>query len=57
VIQTIITLVIIGFVFWLIDKFIPMAEPIRTVVRVVMVIVLALWLLSAFGIWHGGPRL
>ena len=51
----IIALVIIGFLMWLINTYIPMARPIKTILNAVVVIVVILWLLSAFGIIHGVP--
>ncbi len=43
-------LVVIGVVLWLIQTYIPMAAPIKTVLTVVVVIFLCIWLLSLFGI-------
>lgn len=49
-ISTLLTLIIIGVILWLVFTYIPMAEPIRTIVRVVVVIVVILWLLSLIGV-------
>jgi hypothetical protein len=43
-------LVVIGVALYLIETYIPMSPPIKTVIRVVVVLVLVLWLLRAFGI-------
>jgi hypothetical protein len=51
VIELLLTLVIIGFVAWLILTYVPMVEPIRTIVIVIFVIILILWLL---GLVRGG---
>ena len=53
IINIIVVLVIVGFVLWLINRFIPMAGPIKTILNAVVVIVLILWLLSVFGIFNG----
>jgi len=49
-IQILIVLVIVGVCLFLIDQYIPISPPIRTVIRVVVVIFLCLWLLQIFGI-------
>lgn len=46
----IIVLVIIGVVLYLIEQYVPMSPPIKTVLRVVVVLALALYLLRAFGV-------
>lgn len=52
-ISLIIVLVVVGFLLWLINTYVPMARPIKTILNVVVVIVVILWLLSALGIFHG----
>jgi len=52
-ITIILVLVVIGFLLWLINAYIPMARPIKTILNAVVVIAVILWLLSAFGIIHG----
>ena len=49
-IQLLLTLVIIGVVWYLIETYVPMAEPIKTIIRIVLILFLCLWLLSTFGI-------
>ena len=49
-IEVLIGLAVLGLVAYLILTFVPMAEPIRSVVIGVMVLFLCLWLLSVFGI-------
>ena len=55
-ITLIVVLVILGLVMWLIEQYVPMSPPFRTVLRVLVVLALILYLLSAFGLWSG-PRL
>lgn len=45
-----VTLIIIGVLLWLVETYIPMAPPIKTVIRVVVILVLCLWLLQVFGV-------
>jgi hypothetical protein len=50
-IQIVIALVVIGFLLWLINL-IPMAPPIATILNAVVTIVVVIWLLQVFGLWH-----
>lgn len=56
-IEILIVLVIVGVILWFVNTYVPMAAPFKTAVNVVAVILLLLYLLRAFGIWHGGPAL
>jgi len=47
-IQVVVVLVVVGFVLWLINRFIPMARSIKTILNAVVVIAVILWLLSVF---------
>ena len=49
-IQIIVTLIVVGVLLWLINRFIPMAGSIKTILNAVVVIVVVLWLLNVFGI-------
>jgi hypothetical protein len=49
-IQIVVVLIVAGVVLWLINRFIPMAGSIKTILNAVVVIVIILWLLSVFGI-------
>jgi LytS/YehU family sensor histidine kinase len=49
-IQVVIVLIVVGFVLWLINRFIPMAGSIKTILNAVVVIAVVLWLLSVFGV-------
>lgn len=52
-VSIVIVLVIVGVLLWMINRFIPMAAPIKTILNIVVVIAVILWLLSAFGIIGG----
>lgn len=43
-------LVVSGLGLWAINRFIPMAGPVKKILNVVVVAVLCLWLLQTFGI-------
>lgn len=49
-IALIVTLILIGVGLYLVETYIPMAAPVKTVIRVVVVLVLVLYLLRVFGI-------
>ena len=44
--------ILAGVVMWLVNRFIPMAAPIKVLVNVVVVILVVILLLQAFGLWH-----
>lgn len=51
----VVVLVIIGLALYLVETYIPMSPPIRTVLRVIVVLVLVLWLLQLVGVT--GPHI
>lgn len=57
IIGLIVVLVVVGVCLFLIEQYIPMSPPIKTVIRVVVVLVLCLYLLQAFGLIDNGPYL
>ena len=51
-ITVLVVLVIVGVCLYLIETYVPMSPPIKTVLRVVVVLILVLWLLQAFVIYE-----
>jgi hypothetical protein len=49
-IQLLVVLVVVGVILWLVNTYIPMQPPIKTIINVIVVLFVCLWLLSAFGI-------
>jgi hypothetical protein len=49
-VQVVIVLIVVGVLLWLINRFIPMAGSIKTILNAVVVIAVILWLLNVFGI-------
>jgi len=49
-IHVVVVLIVIGVGLWLINRFIPMAGSIKSILNAVVVIAVVLWLLSAFGV-------
>lgn len=48
-IQVVVVLVAVGVILWLINRFIPMAGSIKSILNAVVVIAVVLWLLQVFG--------
>ncbi len=56
--EVLVVLVIVGLCLYLVETYVPLSPPIRTVIRVVVVLFLVLWLLRIFGVADlGVPRL
>lgn len=51
IIQIILVIVVVGVVLWLINRYIPMQQTVKTILNVVVVIILIVWLIRAFGLW------
>lgn len=52
-INIVIALIVIGVLLYLINRYIPMASSIKSILNVVIVVVVVVWLLQAFGLWAG----
>jgi len=48
----VVTLIVVGVLLWLVNRFIPMAGSIKTILNAVVVICVVLWLLNVFGLFH-----
>jgi hypothetical protein len=44
-------LIVVGVALWLINRFIPMASSIKSILNVVVVVFVAVWVLQAVGLW------
>ena len=49
-INIVIILVVVGAALWAINAYIPMAQPVKRILNIVVVVVLVLWLLQTFGV-------
>jgi hypothetical protein len=49
-IQVLLTLIVVGVLLWLINRFIPMQSTIKSILNGVVIIVVVLWLLQVFGL-------
>ena len=48
--QVVIALIVVGVLLWLVNRFIPMAGSIKSILNAVVVIAVVLWLLNIFGL-------
>jgi predicted membrane protein len=56
----VVTLVVVGVVLFLINKYVPMAGSIKTILNVVVVVAVCIWILQASGLMgnvHSSYRL
>ena len=51
VIEIVIVLIIVGVLLSLVNRYIPMASSIRTILNVFVIVVVCVWALQAMGIW------
>ena len=52
-INLVVVLIVVGVALYLINRFIPMASSIKTILNVVVVVAVCVWLLQAVGLWAG----
>lgn len=52
-INLVISLIVVGVALWLINRYIPMASSIKTILNVVVVVAVVVWVLQAAGLWTG----
>ncbi len=45
-------LIVVGVLLWLVNRFIPMQGSIKSILNSVVVIVVVVWLLNVFGLFH-----
>lgn len=53
IIALLVVLVVIGVALWLVNTYLPMAKPIKTIINVVVILAVIIWLLYAFGLLSG----
>lgn len=59
IITLIIILAVIGLLMWLVNTYLPMAEPWKKILNIVAIVATIIWLLNVFGVFaylgHVGP--
>ncbi len=48
----VLVLIVVGVILWLINTYVPMAGSIKTILNLVVVVVVCIWVLQAFGLWQ-----
>jgi predicted membrane protein len=48
----VIALIVVGVALWMINRYIPMASSIKTILNVVVVVAVGVWVLQAAGLWN-----
>jgi hypothetical protein len=56
-IEVVVTLIVVGVLLWLVNRFIPMQSNIKSILNGVVVIAVVLWLLNIFGLFHSLSRI
>lgn len=55
--QIVMVLIVVGVLLWLVNRFIPMAGSIKSILNAVVVICVVLWLLNIFGLFNSLSRI
>jgi hypothetical protein len=55
--QIVLTLIVVGVLLWLVNRFIPMQGTIKSILNGIVVIAVVLWLLDVFGLFHSLSRI
>ena len=50
-VNLVIALIVVGMALWLINRYIPMAGGIKTILNVVVVVAVGVWVLQVTGLW------
>jgi len=50
-VQVVTVLIVVGVLLWLVNRFIPMQDTIKSILNGVVVIAVVLWLLNVFGLF------
>ena len=51
-INVVLTLLVVGVILWLINRYIPMQGTIKGILNAVVVIAVVLWIVNVFGLFH-----
>lgn len=50
-INIVVALIIVGVALWVVNNYIPMAQSIKSILNVVVVVAACIWVLQAAGMW------
>lgn len=54
IVELLLLLVVIGVGLYLVNTYVPMAQPIKTIINVVVILLVLAWLLEVFGLLNFG---
>ena len=49
-ISLVVTLIVVGVLLWLVNKYVPMDDKIKGILNIVVIVAVLIWLLYAFGL-------
>ena len=52
-VNIVVALIIVGVLLYLVNRFIPMASSIKTILNIVVVVFVCVWVLQGVGLWNG----
>jgi hypothetical protein len=55
--QVVVTLIAVGIVLWLVNRFIPMQSTIKSILNGVVVIAVVLWIANLYGLFNSLSRI
>ena len=55
-VHLVLVLIVVGMALWLINRYIPMASSIKTILNVVVVVAVCVYVLQAVGLWDDVTR-
>jgi predicted membrane protein len=50
-VDLVVALIVVGVALWLINRFIPMAASIKSILNIVVVVAVVVWVLQSVGLW------
>lgn len=51
ILTIIVVLVIVGLILWGVNTYIPMQQTMKRILNAVVILIVIIWLLQAFGVW------
>lgn len=50
IVHILVILIVAGVLLWLVNTYVPMAPPVKSIVNILVVLTLCVWLLGVFGV-------
>ncbi|MBZ5575337.1 MAG: hypothetical protein LAP40_02110 [Acidobacteriia bacterium] len=52
-VNLVVALIVVGVALWLVNRYIPMASSIKSILNAVVVVCVVVWVLQVAGLWGG----